>query len=278
MKTLLSKITLVTVFLLTSSLGFSQDIVINEINYNSDDVNFDPGDWVELYNNSGSSVDISNWVFKDSDNTHEFILPAGTTVDADTYLVLAQDLTLFQPLFPAVTPLFGSLGFGFSGGGELLRLFDDVGTIVDQVEYDDASPWPTEPDGNGPSLELTDPDLDNSLGESWAASNASTAPHGTPGEQNSTYGLGIDSIEQDKVQFAIYPNPADDKVVLKVSDNYTIVSGSINIYNISGRVVRSIPIYSNSISFDIGDLSAGVYICRINEGSDLLGTKKLVIK
>lgn len=278
MKTLLSKITLVAILFLTSLLCFSQDIVINEINYNSDDANFNPGDWVELYNNSGASVDISNWVFKDSDNAHEFILPAGTTMDADTYLVLAEDLTLFQPLFPAVTPLFGSLDFGFSGGGELLRLFDDVGNIVDQVEYDDASPWPTEPDGNGPTLELTSPDLDNSLGESWAASDASSAPYGTPGAQNSTYGLGTDSIEQDKVPFSIYPNPIKDRADLKINENYTIVSASINIYNIAGTVVRSFPLYSNELSFDIGELSTGVYICKITEGTELLGTQKLVVK
>ena len=39
-------------------------MVINEINYNSSD-DFNPGDWVELFNEGGLDLDMSGWVFKD---------------------------------------------------------------------------------------------------------------------------------------------------------------------------------------------------------------------
>ena len=46
-------------------------IVINEINYHSSD-NFDPDDWVEIYNNSIDTIDISLWQFKDDNDNHIF--------------------------------------------------------------------------------------------------------------------------------------------------------------------------------------------------------------
>ena len=55
-------------------------------------------------------------------------------------------------------------------------------TLIDEVEYDDISPWPGEPDGEGPTLELIDSSLDNALGGNWDASNDNG---GTPGEINS---------------------------------------------------------------------------------------------
>ena len=55
------------------------------------------------------------------------------------------------------------------------------GVLWDSVQYDDDPPWPGEPDGEGPTLELIDPNLDNALPQSWAAS----VGYGTPGEMNS---------------------------------------------------------------------------------------------
>ena len=49
--------------------------------------------------------------------------------------------------------------------------------------YDDNAPWPTQTDGNGPTLSLKNPDLDNTLGENWAES----IGYGTPGKINDTF-------------------------------------------------------------------------------------------
>ena len=113
-------------------LNSNAQIVINEINY-KDALDFETKDWIELYNNGGSSVDISNWVFKDNDDLHEFVIPNGTIMQSSSYLVLVQSLVDFQALFPNVSPVIGSFEFGFSGGGELIRLFNDNGDLVDFV-------------------------------------------------------------------------------------------------------------------------------------------------
>lgn len=150
-------------------------MVIHEINYNSS-ASFDPGDWVELYNNSAAAIDLSGWTFEDSASS--WTIPAGTIVPVDGHLVLAQNLTLFTSTYGGAMGAIGDLGFGFSGGGELLRLRDGAGVLIDEVEYDDATPWPTEPDGNGPTLQLVDPNLDNNAGANWQAS---SAVGGSPG-------------------------------------------------------------------------------------------------
>ena len=155
-------------------------IIITEINYHSSD-NFDPGDWVEFYNDSCESVDISGWIFKDENDDHIFIFPPNMVLEPEALIVLCRDTAAFSGLFPEVNNYLGDFDFGLSNGGELIRLFDNQENIIDSLTYDDEPPWPTEPDGNGPTLELIDPSLPNEDPENWRAS---TAPHGSPGQQN----------------------------------------------------------------------------------------------
>ncbi|HVR76633.1 MAG TPA: CotH kinase family protein, partial [Planctomycetota bacterium] len=56
------------------------------------------------------------------------------------------------------------------------------GTPVDYVAYNDAIPWPINPDGLHGSLELADPWSDNDRGRAW---NESADFRGTPGSKNS---------------------------------------------------------------------------------------------
>ena len=169
------------------------EIIINEINY-KDSPGFEVKDWVELYNNSDISVDISGWVFKDSDDLHEFIIPSGTVMPAGSYIVLAQSLADFQTYYPDVSPVLGDFEFGLSGGGELIRLYDNSEVLVDSVDYDDEDPWPTQADGNGPTLELIAPDLDNDEGENWDACAAPGFEYGTPASLNNDCSLGTDEV------------------------------------------------------------------------------------
>ena len=143
-----------------------------------------PADWVELHNPTNESIAIGLWEFKDGNDTHVFIIPENQVLESGAYLVLCKDSLAFNDNFPNVSNFIGEFDFGLNGGGELVRLFDTEGLLVDEVNYDDSSPWPLEPDGNGPTLELIDPSLDNGLGENWAASDING---GTPGMINSVY-------------------------------------------------------------------------------------------
>ncbi len=157
-------------------------VFITEINYNSAP-DFTPGNWIELYNPHDFPVDLSGWQFKDSNDNHVFVFPPNTAIGPKWYLVLCEDKISFHNCFPQVDNYIGNLGFGLKDSGEQLRLYDPEGMLVDSLIYDDTAPWPTEPDGTGPTLELKQLSLDNSLPSSWATSPG----HGSPGKENSIH-------------------------------------------------------------------------------------------
>ena len=155
------------------NLGSTQvaDIVINEINYNSPG-SANSGDWVELYNNSNTSVDLSAWYLEDESNEY-FNIPEGTIIPAGGYLVLVEDSVQFQTVYPAVTNFVGGFGqsifgsFKFQNDSEKISISNADQSYIDIVEYADRAPWPEEPDGNGPALQLIHPDLDNTVAANW---------------------------------------------------------------------------------------------------------------
>jgi len=155
-------------------------IVFSEINYNSAD-NFDVGDWIELHNYGNDAIDLANFVFRDGGNIEDdepgFTLPA-YVLQPGEYVVLVESAASFATFFPGVSNVVEGWDYGLGGGGDTLALYDPIGDIVDLLEYDDKSPWPEEPDGDGATLELIDPLLDNTLPSSWAASQG----NGTPGQ------------------------------------------------------------------------------------------------
>ncbi|MCC7430764.1 lamin tail domain-containing protein [bacterium] len=158
-------------------------VVINEVMYNSSSA-FGSADWVELYNKSTSSVNISNWVLKDNDAANVFTIPNGKTILPNQYFVLCSDTTNFKSLYPTVTSYLGNFDFGFSGSGDQVRIYNSSGVKIDSLEYLDVSPWPTGADGSGPSLERDTPILLANYPESWSSS---TTNNGTPGEINSVF-------------------------------------------------------------------------------------------
>ena len=146
------------------------DIVINEIFYNA--VDDSPEQWIELHNKGAASVDISGWKFSDG-VSFDFPSAPPTVIPAGGYLVVAWDPALFAPLHPGVAAL-GPFGGSLSGKGETITLRDANGNVADQVTYADGGRWSQWADGGGSSLELIDPDADNSKGEAWDASDESS--------------------------------------------------------------------------------------------------------
>ena len=151
------------------------DIVINELHYNPDGTSVE---FVELFNAEATSVDVSGW---DIDGL--FIFPAGTVIASGDFLVITQDSAGFAVEYPGV-PVLGDFDFdeGLSNGGETVNLFNDTGVVVDTVTYEDGGPWPGTPDGDGPSLELSAPGLDNTLPGSWQASSLNGGSPGAPND------------------------------------------------------------------------------------------------
>jgi hypothetical protein len=258
--------------------GAGVPVVINEINYNSAD-EFDPGDWVELHNPGSEALNMSGWSFKDSENDHEFRMPLGTTIDPGGFLVLCENSVQFSTLFPEVDHLPQDIGFGFGGGGDHLRLFNAQGLLMDDVPYSDDPPWPPEPDGDGPTLELIWIQADNAQGINWGASEG----HGSPGAPNST----LTSVGDPATALALrmappYPNPFNPSTRFRFSLSAP-GRAKLGIFDITGREVAR-PLDAavlagwRELSWNAGDLPSGVYFARLEAGGEGLTRKLLLLK
>ncbi len=169
------------------ALAAQAEVVINEIMYNT------PGspdvEWIELYNNGSSTVELDDWYLIDGNDTHPHCNLLGDLLPGH-FLVVVGDFALFTPQYPGVTTTNinafdpSGTGFGLGNGGDTIFMYDDDGVLVDTVTYDDGGSWPGSPDGDGPSLELVNPGLDNNTATAW---DPSEIDGGTPGEFNSVY-------------------------------------------------------------------------------------------
>jgi hypothetical protein len=155
------------------------DLVINEIMYNSTG---DDNEWMEIYNLGDETVDLEGYYILDDDDAHTPVeFPAGYSIEPQQYFTIS--LELLNPPLSFVPNFEGNAQWALNNGGDNLRLFHSSGQLIDSVSYTDASPWPTSPDGTGPSLSLLSPELDNDLGENWLGS---VEMGGTPGAVNFT--------------------------------------------------------------------------------------------
>ena len=262
------------------------NLVINEINYNSSDL-FDTGDWIEIYNNGSHIVDLDGYYFTDEDPEHRYTFPSYSSIEPGEYILLVQDTVSFSSLFPNIQNIYGSFDFGLSGGGEKISLYDLSDRLLDRVEYDDVYPWPAEPDGNGPTLELIHPDSLNENASAWGFSSG----NGTPGFLNSIAEelfISDNNIPSDYLLHSAFPNPFNSrvKIVFNVSGNTD--DYNLSIVNILGETVRTFKsqkFYSgmNTILWngknDFGrDLSTGVYFCRLKSKNIDNSIKLLYVK
>jgi hypothetical protein len=163
-------------FVFLTQVAFSQySIAITEINYNSDNF-MEANDWAEIHNYGASSIDISLWKLKDETLVNTYIIPSGTTLNADEYLVLVQDVDTFLMIHSDVTNYTGPFDFGFANGGGSIILQDALGATIREVDYLDTIPWPKGADGLGPSMEIINETAEENDPSNWFAGCAAGAP------------------------------------------------------------------------------------------------------
>ena len=158
------------------------DIVINEIMCDpiSGQSN---GEFIELFNKGGAAVNLTGWKLRGGLN---FDFPAGTSIPQGGYLVVAGDAAYISANYAGAT-VVGNWSGGLNNKGDLIRLIDNFGNLADEVDYEVGGDWPELAAGLGSSLELVNPNLDNSRASAWRNSDESNRTTFEPFSVSGTY-------------------------------------------------------------------------------------------
>lgn len=182
-----------------------------------------------------------------------------------------------------MTNTVGDMDFGLSRTGELIRLFNSSGQIVDSLTYKNVAPWPTDADGMGATIALVNPGLDNTDGSNWATS----YNHGTPGAPNSDVLVSNEKEIVNELPKTIkleqnYPNPFNPTTTISYALNST-GKVTLTIFDVTGKKVdvlvnerKSAGAHNVTWNASNGTLSSGVYFFRLEVNGEII-TKKLTL-
>ena len=185
--------TLVLTLALTLGAGIAaaaNELIVTELMYNS--IEDDDVEWIELYNDSGAALDLTNWYVQDNNPDHTKVYLSGTMGPGDVMLLVGTE-ALFTAKYPGVANYFPVFfqeegdTWALGNGGDGVNIYNALAEPVFTMEYDDASPWPTDCDGGGPSLLL----LNNYCGDYADAS------CWTEGEMDGTPGALTQTVSKD---------------------------------------------------------------------------------
>ena len=209
-------------------------IVISEIMYHPGGSGTGDAEYLELLNVSTDPVTLYDplkskaWRISNGID-FEFSAISPLTMAPGERVVLTKNLSLFNlvyaPSVPSGTKIFEFITGSLSNAGETLQL-DRPGPVdalnvvqyirQDRVIYDDAAPWPTTPDGSGPSLnKISEKDYGNDY-INWMAAPASPGS-AAPGSRFASWaaGYGVSGMQNDNdkdgsnnfLEYALGSNP-----------------------------------------------------------------------
>ncbi len=150
-------------------------VVFTEVMYNPSCVGDSSGEWFEIKNVSGGTLDITGWTLIDDDNT-------GGTLET-TVLMAGEVLVVCKNNDVATNggiQCDAELPMSLGNSGDTLLIKDVSGTTIDTINYG------LFPDANGESVEgLSDSHIDNDLSDNWVVATAAISGGcgdlGTPG-------------------------------------------------------------------------------------------------
>jgi hypothetical protein len=209
-----------------ASYRWDGQVVINEICYQPSS-SFPSGDWVELVNTGSDTLSLAGWSFRDGSDRHLHTIGA-ECLPPGGYLVLYTDSLLFLSMYPWCPVDDDGFDFGLSSQGDVLRLYDLSGRLVDRVPYLTEKPWPEL--GEDATLALKDPLLDNSDPASWMAGPGG----GTPGMPNDSLAGGTPS--GGILAGRAYPSPCTGAFSIEVSVPFD-GDAEVRVFDLSGRMV-----------------------------------------
>jgi hypothetical protein len=265
------------------------DLVVNEI-MSSPFTN--EAEWIELYNPTNKTIDISNWKMYESSTGLVISDTCSSIIKPGSYVVFAADTTVLNRYSYLKTPdstfkVFihnktSLSSLGLNNDADLVQIKDLFNTNIDSVYYSDKWNNPNITSTTGVSLEKINYSLPSNDKSSW--SSCTLPVGGTPGKKNSIFTQVLPSSGS----VTISPNPFspdadgfEDFTIINYSLSSSFSQVRLKIFDIKGRLVRTILNnrtlgQSGSIVFDGLDdsgqkLRIGIYIIFLESLNDMNG-------
>tara|TARA_B110000503_G_scaffold140729_1_gene232364 strand:- start:4057 stop:6261 length:2205 start_codon:yes stop_codon:yes gene_type:complete len=90
--------------------------------------------------------------------------------------------------------------------------------------------------------------------------------------------VGIKSLTSNEVETAIYPNPAENQVNIRIDESYNFNNLNVQVVDLTGRIVLDTQINSAMSTLSVDGLEKGIYLVRIANGSETIHASKLILK
>jgi plastocyanin len=169
---MLRTFTIVLGLMMVSLFSFGQ-LTITEISYNPPESGVDSLEYIEVYNNSGSPLNVKDYKFTKG-ITYTF---PDSTIGTNKYYLIVKNRDAFKAVYNITAnewtedPL--STTNTLTNGGEILEIVDKTDKVLISFKYEKVAPWPLPSDGtdgNGRSIELCQLNLNPAVGSSWRVS------------------------------------------------------------------------------------------------------------
>lgn len=243
-------------------------IIITEVMQNPSATGDPVGEYFEIYNTTGASIDLMGWVINDDADASTHTIASSLVVAPGAYAIIGNAGTTSPTLdYTYGTDL--SLANGTDG-----LIIVCAATMIDTVIWDNGA---TFPDPAGASMELSTNNYDsisNDDGTLWctAITDFGGGDLGTPGLVNDCAGLSVGRNEIDG--FGVYPNPITDGYVTIRSASQ--LEKSVRVFDVLGKQVINTTINNNE-RVNVSNLNAGIYILKVEEEGKV-ATRKLIIQ
>lgn len=203
-------------------------------------------EFIGLYNPGDSRIYLDSCAFASGVT---YLFPEGTSMGPKEKLYVTSNAT---------SPFWNDRGAHvhqwesgrLADEGEKIQLVNKYGKVIDQVIYNNKTPWPV-PLSSQYGITLSRFDVDNHFAEYWKL-------------------LSIEEIVSSPYisngnSFAVYPNPATDQIKIFAKDESNSTG---EIYSSMGQLIRQIRLdQSGETILDVSMLENGIYLVKVGNNT-----------